>query len=586
MRLKVTHRGRAPLAVAVGLLLACAVGDLGAGPVAAAAVRAHRPGHRRVSHPSRNCRRFAAQERRESRRAERRESRRVGRQERRLARRCRLRRLREPRPNRPSHKGPAGADGIHKIKHVVVVMQENRSFDTYFGTYPGADGLPRDASGNFTVCVPDPNAGGCQRPFHNTRDVNAGGPHYNQSAVADIDGGKMDGFVKTVEQAQDLDTDKTSCVVAGQAPGCVDVMGYHDQREIPNYWTYAQNFVLQDRMFEPTDTWSLPAHLYMVSGWSAICQSSTDPFSCATDLEFPDSEREPQSSVSQIQQINGAAAGIFTAVDADDAQGSPQPDYAWTDITYLLHRAGVGWRYYLAQGTEPDCPSGAMTCAPQAQVVNTPEIWNPLPDFQTVHDDNQVGNVVNDTQLFTDAARGQLPAVSWVIPSGDNSEHPFATVSSGQNHVTRVINAIMQSPDWSSTAIFLSWDDWGGFYDHVAPPTVDGQGYGLRVPALVISPYARPGYIDHQMLSHDAYLKFIEDDFLGGQRLDPHSDGRPDPRPDVREKAGILGDLRADFDFSRPPRQPLVLDPGVAGVPGPAPQGRPHLPPVPGYPPG
>jgi phospholipase C len=171
--------------------------------------------------------------------------------------------------------------------------------------------------------------------------------------------------------------------------------------------------------------------------------------------------------------------------------------------------------------------------------------------------------------------------VSWVIPSGDNSEHPFGTISAGQNHVTRVINAIMQSRDWSSTAVFLAWDDWGGFYDHVPPPTVDGQGYGLRVPGLVISPYARTGYIDHQTLSFDAYLKFIEDDFLSGQRLDPRTDGRPDPRPDVRERAKILGDLRKDFDFNQKPRRSLVLDPGVTNVPGPAPIGQPVLPPVP-----
>ena len=125
--------------------------------------------------------------------------------------------------------------------------------------------------------------------------------------------------------------------------------------------------------------------------------------------------------------------------------------------------------------------------------------------------------------------------------------------------MTRVINAIMSGPDWSSTAIFLAWDDWGGFYDHVAPPTIDGQGYGLRVPGIVISPYARRGYIDHQQLSFDAYLKFIEDDFLGGQRLNPANDGRPDPRPTVRENVPTLGDLRNDFDFSQRPRPPMLL---------------------------
>jgi hypothetical protein len=117
----------------------------------------------------------------------------------------------------------------------------------------------------------------------------------------------------------------------------------------------------------------------------------------------------------------------------------------------------------------------------------------------------------------------------------------------------------MKSPDWESTAIFLGWDDWGGFYDHVAPPVVDQNGYGLRVPGIVISPYARKGFIDHQVLSSDAYLKFIEDDFLGGVRLNPRTDGRPDPRPDVREDKPALGNLIEDFDFNQRPRPRMLL---------------------------
>jgi phospholipase C len=140
-------------------------------------------------------------------------------------------------------------------------------------------------------------------------------------------------------------------------------------------------------------------------------------------------------------------------------------------------------------------------------------------------------------------------------------------VSTGQTYVTGLINAIMNSPDWSSTAIFLSWDDWGGFYDHVVPPHVDGMGYGMRVPGLVISPYAKSAYIDHQILSHDAYNKFIEDDFLGGERLNPASDGRPDPRPDVRESEPILGSLQSDFNFNQAPRTPVLLP--VHPPPGP-----------------
>jgi phospholipase C len=513
------------------------------------------------------CKRLSADERREGRVgthaqqvAERRESRKAGARERRLAKICRI-----------SHLESASAGDIHKIKHVVVIMQENRSFDQYFGTYPGANGLPRDSHGKFTSCIPDPHAGHCAAPFHDPLLSNAGGPHYKSSGEDDINGGKMDGFVKSVEASNGtLDTDMIGCTATLRPPSCVDVMGYKDQREIPNYWTYAKNFVLQDAMFEPSLAWSLVAHLYMVSAWSAKCQS-TDPFSCVADNTFPDSDGL-NSNNPLLQQATGAAGGILQPADADDVAGSPvKPDYAWTPITHLLQQHQVSWRYYVTRGTEPDCQTGAMRCLPIPQGVNNPEIWNPLPDFVTTHQDNQLGNIQDSNNLFTDARNGTLPAVSWVLPSGDNSEHPPASVAQGQQHVTNIINQLMSGPDWKSTAIFLAWDDWGGFYDHVVPPKVDGQGYGLRVPGLVISPYAKRGYIDHQTLSFDAYLKFIEDDFLGGQRLDPANDRRPDPRPTVRENVPILGDLRNDFDFNQKPRNPMILSPGkIVNLPGPA----------------
>jgi phospholipase C len=193
------------------------------------------------------------------------------------------------------------------------------------------------------------------------------------------------------------------------------------------------------------------------------------------------------------------------------------------------------------------------------QNAKTPGIWNPLPWFDTVKQDRQGENVAPFEDFLVAARRGNLPAVAWITPSEAVSEHPPSRVSKGQTFVTSVVNELMRSPDWSSTAIFLAWDDWGGFYDHVRPPAVDANGYGMRVPSLVISPYAKRGFVDHQVLSFDAYLKFIEDDFLHGQRLDPKTDGRPDPRPDVRERSAILGDLRKDFDFTQAPRPPLLL---------------------------
>jgi phospholipase C len=457
----------------------------------------------------------------------------------------------------------AAPQGIHKIRHVVIIMQENRSFDSYFGTFPGADGIPGLAANPGRVpCIPNPDQPGhCHKPWHDASDVNAGGPHMGQDAIADVNGGQMNGFIGSVESGH-LDTDRLAChipiytttklkaVLAG--PPCLDVMGYHNGHELKAYWAYAHHFVLQDHMFEPALTWSLPSHLYMMSGWSAFCTNPLQPLTCKTDLINPDADGgDPFASA------GAALLGLLSKGDQDDS--TDNPEYGWTDITYLLHKYHMSWRYYLTQGTEPDCANGAMTCKPVKQYVETPEIWNPLPDFVDVHQDHQLGNIVNLQRFFHDAYGGHLPAVSWVIPSGDNSEHPPALVSKGQDHVVRVINAIMSGPDWKSTAIFLAWDDWGGFYDHVKPPVVDGQGYGIRVPGMVISPYARQGYIDHQTLSFDAYLKFIEDDFLHHQRLNPKTDGRPDSRPDVRENARILGNLVNDFNFNQKPRRPLLL---------------------------
>ena len=425
-----------------------------------------------------------------------------------------------------------------KIKHIIIIMQENRSFDEYFGTYPGADGIPMQ-NGVPTVCMPEPNITECINPYHNAKDINTGGPHEAFSAVADIDGGKMDGFLHSFRGSQ-------QACISSNTPGCPsdqvpDVMGWHDAREIPNYWTYAQNFVLQDKMFEPNASWSLPAHLFMVSAWSAKCSKPGDPASCVNALDGPSG-----SDVSKN-------------------------DYAWTDLTYLLHKDNVTWAYYLSEGTEPDCENDAMLCQEKPQLRNVPGDWNPLPAFDTVKQDGELANIQTVDKYFAAAQNGTLPAVAWIVPENKVSEHPPSKISDGQAYVTGLINAAMQGPDWNTTAIFLAWDDWGGFYDHVVPPRVDKNGYGLRVPGLVISPYAKKGFIDHQTLSFDAYLKFIEDDFLNGQRIDPQTDGRPDPRPSVRENMPQLGDLVNDFDFTQAPRPPLILPtnpkPGPASIP-------------------
>jgi phospholipase C len=218
----------------------------------------------------------------------------------------------------------------------------------------------------------------------------------------------------------------------------------------------------------------------------------------------------------------------------------------------LLHRHNVSWSYYLDHG--------AVTVS-GGNPTGTSVHFNPLPGFTDVRKDGQLGSIRPLSVFYKQANAGTLPKVSWVAPDFRDSEHGPALVSTGQAYVTRLINAVMRGPDWSSTAIFLTWDDWGGYYDNVVPPQVDGQGYGIRVPGILISPYAKAGFIDTQTLTTDAYLKFIEDDFMGGARLNPATDGRPDTRPDVRENASILGNLINEFDFTQNPRARIILKP-------------------------
>jgi phospholipase C len=500
------------------------------------------------------------------------------------------------RPSLPHTTVATTPTGIHKIRHVVVIMQENRSFDSYFGTYPGADGIPGLAGNPGTLpCLPDPRRGKCDKPFHDASLVNGGAQHGSRAAALDIDDGLMNGFVSESEiGGRGCGGFAGVCNIS--APS--DVMGYHDAREIPNYWAYAHHFVLNDHMFESDASWSLPVHLYMVSEWSAHCSVQGDPFSCRNDNEqggyvtdqiaadagrigrrafrlcladrlarlvaglhggslrqaLRTVTRECNNELARRKaRINAAAVGTY--------------NYAWTDLSYLLHAHGVSWGYFITPGGQPDCENGVSNCS-GAISPGTPNIWNPLPSFTDVKQDGQLGDIQPTSRFIADARAGTLPAVSWVTPDQTHSDHPPADIHVGQAYVTNLINTIMRGPDWNSTAIFLEWDDWGGFYDHVIPPVVDQNGYGIRVPSLVISPYARRGFIDHQTLSFDAINKFIEDDFLGGERLDPATDGRPDPRPDVRDANPNLGNLAADFNFNQSPLPPLILP--LRPPPGPA----------------
>ena len=215
-------------------------------------------------------------------------------------------------------------------------------------------------------------------------------------------------------------------------------------------------------MFEPNASWSLPAHLFLVSEWSADCTQEDNPASC----------------------VNGTAAILREAAAARRLRrrGRPkssrttrirhQPIYAWTDLTYLLHKDHVSWGYYVVSGTEPDCENDAADDlrAGRAELPTRPGSGTRC---RTSTPSRPTASSATSSRSTTSTPRpraGTLPAVSWVVPSGEVSEHPPAPVSYGQSYVTSLVNAVMRSPDWDSTAIFLAWDDWGGFYDHVVPP--------------------------------------------------------------------------------------------------------------------
>ncbi len=308
-----------------------------------------------------------------------------------------------------------------RVEHVILLMQENHSFDNYFGTYPGADGLPTGLAVEGVA------------PFHLPSPVSRNMPHSLSAARSAANGGRMDRFVS--------------------AEGSADTMGYYDETDIPNYWAYARRFALADRFFCSAMGPSLPNHLYAVAG---------------------------------------SSGGVTTNITRPPGQGFELPS-----LPDRLQAAGISWKSYVG-GKDPFAFSAL----------------NPLAGFRTIRQDPSMKKrLVNTVSLFRDLRDGTLPSVSWVFPSGEESEHPLTDIQIGMWYVTAVINAIMKSPYWQTTVIVVTWDEYGGFFDHVSPPQVDQAGYGPRVPALIISPYARGGIIDHTELDFTSVLRFIEDSF-------------------------------------------------------------------------
>ncbi len=433
-----------------------------------------------------------------------------------------------------------------KIQHIVFIVQENHSFDNYFGTYPGANGLR-----NVSVPIDPLNiAAGSVSPFHlgvnvavNTGVADPDGPidsatgsvsigtdlgHSWEVAQESYNNGKMDGFIK-----------------ADQSILC---MGYYDRRDIPYYWDYADRYVLADNFFSSTFAPSFPTHLYIASGRSGFEGSGLTGswVQNGTIINNPPSFGWPHY---------GLQAGEAPTIDWQN------PPLSWATLAEELSNANQTWRWYDGNAN----PLAAT-------------YWNPLPLFQYFQSNpaELVEHVKSTSSFASDVANNQLPAVSWIIPGSwkpptlptffkdqltieySVSEHPPARSDVGMDYVAYLVNQIMQSPSWQSTAIVITWDDYGGFYDHVPPPQIDPYGDGFRVPTLIISPWAKSHYIDHTVYEFGSMLRFAEDNFglrqLGGRDL-------------------FANNMMNAFNFTQTPLEPLIEPAdyvaGVSAVPSP-----------------
>ncbi len=357
-----------------------------------------------------------------------------------------------PQPNVPAQ--PTG-----QIDHIIFLFQENHTYDNYFGTFTGGEGFPPN------LLVPErPGQTPAIAPFHFTQPLLHDLPHEWENALAAVNGGNMDGFIRT--------------------EGSIDTMGYYDESDIPNYWAYARQFLLMDHFFSSTLAPSLPNHLYSVSGQSG---------------------------------------GIVRNLDRP-----PEEGFEFDELAEFLQDSQISWKYY--DGKEN----------PKAY-----SLWNPLPGFQDfAQNPDLMSHLVSVQEYYRDLRDGTLPAVSWIVPNMVESEHPPSNIQLGMWYATDLINALMKSPYWQNTALLLTWDDYGGFYDHLLPPRLDELGFGLRVPAILISSYVKSGKIDKSVYEFASWLKFVEMRF----NIQPMTE---------RDQNAL--DLGQNLDLKQKPLEPFII---------------------------
>lgn len=384
------------------------------------------------------------------------------------------------------------------FSHIVIMIQENRTFDNLFATFPNADG----------TTIGKTHDGGTRKlkevPLNAPVDLNNAYPYWLQDCDFSSSGRcKMDGF---------------NIVENGGQPGTY-VYRYVDPSQIRPYWDLAKQYVLSDHLFQTQGSGSFPAHQDLIRGGTNIN---------ATDSLIDSPTGSPWGCDAPL----GTVTSLITVANQYEHDRGPFPCLSYATLRDLLDGAGVSWRYYAP-------PVGDNTGG---------DNWNAFDAIKAVRNSPEwtVNIAWPETKVFTDIDRDSLTGVSWVIPDLQNSDHPGQGSDTGPSWIAQVVNAIGESPAWKTTAILILWDDWGGWYDHVAPPGRHRSGgLGFRVPFIIVSPYAKTGYVSHADYEFGSIVRFVEDNWALG-RL-----GTTD-----ETSADFVNDF---FDFKQKPRpfQPI-----------------------------
>ncbi|MGC1379853.1 MAG: alkaline phosphatase family protein [Candidatus Baltobacteraceae bacterium] len=363
----------------------------------------------------------------------------------------------------PAIDSPASSSGQY-ISHVIIVVQENRSFDNLFATYPGADGTTKGLLNDGTYINLK------ARNLESALTLDNSWPAF----VIDYDGGKMDGFN----------------LVWVNEHRCTCAYQYVKPSKIKPYWSMAKQYALADHMFPTEASGSFTAHQDLIRGSTAL-----NSYESLVDF--------PTDGPWGCDAPPGVTTSLLTSSQQYLQNQGPYPCFTWQTMRDLLDAQGVSWKYY----------------TPNIK-THGGDIWNAFDAVQQVRDGSEWTKNISspETNIFSDISSNALPAVSWVIPDGQNSDHPAQQLwgihkDTGPSWVAQIVNAVGQSSYWNSSAIVVVWDDWGGFYDHVSPPQLDYTGLGFRVPMLVVSPYAKPGYVSHTQYEFGSILKFVEQTF-------------------------------------------------------------------------